>query len=106
VTAIAFHIQDAYNALLELLTEGENEQSLEEDKGEARDEELASQVFILGELLRIAVQLDYADEIGRRKVFTIVREWYLCLSLRSEELMICRGCRGHDRAGGTSWIVD
>jgi hypothetical protein len=32
-----------------------------------------SQEFILTELLKLAVNLDYADEIGRRKMFQLVR---------------------------------
>lgn len=30
--------------------------------------------FIVAELLRLAVNLDYADETGRRKMFALVRE--------------------------------
>ena len=32
-----------------------------------------SQEFILTELLKLVVNLDYADEIGRRKMFQLVR---------------------------------
>lgn len=30
--------------------------------------------FVVGELFRIAVSVDYGDEIGRRKMFSLVRE--------------------------------
>lgn len=30
--------------------------------------------FIVGELLKLAVNLDYADEIGRRKMFQLASE--------------------------------
>jgi condensin complex subunit 3 len=33
--------------------------------------------FVIGEMLRLAVHLDYADEIGRRKMFALVRTSYL-----------------------------
>jgi len=84
VTAIAFHIQEAYNVILDLIQEEEEarllgDQHEPEETREKREEDLAGREFILGELLRIAVQLDYADEIGRRKVFVVVREW--CISI-------------------------
>jgi condensin complex subunit 3 len=40
-------------------------------------EALAKREIILGELLRMAVKLDYGDEIGRRKVYTVTREFLL-----------------------------
>ncbi|KAF8830541.1 hypothetical protein HHX47_DHR2000911 [Lentinula edodes] len=76
VTAFAFHIQEAYNALLSLMQEMDFLQIGEpDDEGsEAREEELAKKELILGELLRIALNLDYMDEIGRRKVFSVVKD--------------------------------
>jgi condensin complex subunit 3 len=56
VTAHAFHIQDAYNSLLDSLA------AAEEAGG---DDEVADDgEFILVELLCLALNLDYADEIG------------------------------------------
>ncbi|TFK73394.1 hypothetical protein BDN72DRAFT_761779 [Pluteus cervinus] len=78
VTAFAFHIQNAYNTLLRLLQEVEaprfESTAINYDEVEAKEEELAKQEVVLGELLRMALQLDYMDEIGRRKVFTVVRD--------------------------------
>jgi condensin complex subunit 3 len=71
VTSCAFRIQDGYNALVvadEAVRQGE-------DDYERQDKE-----FIVGEMLKLAVNLDYADEIGRRKMFALVRQ-YLCSSL-------------------------
>jgi condensin complex subunit 3 len=59
VTALAFRIQDEYNSLVSA-TNDENG-------------EIAEQAFIVGELLRLALNLDYADEIGRRKMFQLAR---------------------------------
>ncbi|KAK2461192.1 hypothetical protein APHAL10511_006719 [Amanita phalloides] len=73
VTAFAFYIQEAYNALLELLQEELAIAKEDEEDAEIRGEELAKREVILGELLRIAVKLDYMDEIGRRKVFSVVK---------------------------------
>lgn len=77
VTAFAFHIQEAYNALLSLMQEMDFLQIGEPDdeESEAREEELAKKELILGELLKIALKLDYMDEIGRRKVFSVVSEF-------------------------------
>ncbi|KAF8814695.1 ARM repeat-containing protein [Phlegmacium glaucopus] len=81
VTAFAFHIQEAYNALLVVLQDIETAKLLragleqeEEEEEEELDEELAKREIILGELLRMALKLDYSDEIGRRKVFSVVKD--------------------------------
>ncbi|BGP22271.1 condensin complex subunit 3 [Rhodotorula toruloides] len=63
VTALAFHLQAAWTQLVVALEADERD----EDK-EAREE------FIVGELVGIAVNLDYGDEIGRRKMFELMRE--------------------------------
>lgn len=76
VTAFAFHIQEAYNALVRLMQEADLLGALDdqEDEDEAREEEMAKREVILGELLRMAMKLDYGDEIGRRKVFSVVSQ--------------------------------
>ena len=59
VTAHAFHIQDTYNSLLDSLAAAE----------EASGDEVADDSeFILTELLRLTLNLDYADEIGQRQL--------------------------------------
>ena len=65
ITAHAFCIQDAYNSLLDSLT------TAEEAGGD--DEVADDREFILAELLRLALNLDYADEIGRRRLEQFVR---------------------------------
>ncbi|RDB27802.1 Condensin complex subunit 3 [Hypsizygus marmoreus] len=80
VTAFAFHLQEMYNGLLDILQEAENVAFLnagedqDEDEAERREEELAKREVILGEMLRMALKLDYMDEIGRRKVFQVVKD--------------------------------
>jgi condensin complex subunit 3 len=59
VTALAFWTQDEYNKLVG----STNDEA--EDAGE--------RAFIVGELLRLAIHLDYADETGRRKMFQLSR---------------------------------
>ncbi|OXB39504.1 hypothetical protein LQV05_000649 [Cryptococcus neoformans] len=62
VTALAFRVQEEYNKLVQAVNEG------------ADDATLMERTFIVGELLKLAVNLDYADEIGRRKMFQLARE--------------------------------
>ncbi|KAJ7917694.1 nuclear condensing complex subunit [Mycena leptocephala] len=76
VTAFAFHMQEAYNQLLAALDDGEVARALsgEDEVTDDVEEELAKREVVLGELLRMAVKLDYMDEIGRRKVYTVTRD--------------------------------
>ncbi|KZV66382.1 hypothetical protein PENSPDRAFT_612674 [Peniophora sp. CONT] len=73
VTALAFHLQAAYNALLELPPpppldqRGEDE---DEDADFAREDAL----FTVKELLTVAKILDYSDEAGRRRMYKLVRD--------------------------------
>ena len=77
VTAMAFRIQERYNNLMELVKVEQEEGTIRLDEREEdrvrREEERMSQEFVLTELLKIAVNLDYSDEIGRRKMFQLVR---------------------------------
>ncbi|KIK98064.1 hypothetical protein PAXRUDRAFT_824294 [Paxillus rubicundulus Ve08.2h10] len=78
VTHLAFRIQTAYNKYQEDLEAAEQEDVI---RGEPDEEQLArkederlDKEFIIGEMLKLAVNLDYADEIGRRKMFQLVRD--------------------------------
>ena len=81
VTAIAFQIQSQQNILFEALQEAQ-ESRLVGDDGKSDDgietceQRVVDTTFIVEELLAIAVHLDYTDEIGRRKMFSIVRRCY------------------------------
>lgn len=92
VTAFAFHIQEAYNRLLDVLQRIDAAKlvaaSLDGYADEdALEEELAKKEVVLGELLRMALKLDYGDEIGRRKVFSVVSESVACSALNSFDLI-------------------
>ena len=39
----------------------------------AREEESTDAEFVIAELLSLATHLDYSDEMGRRKMFDVVR---------------------------------
>lgn len=73
VTALAFRIQHEHNELMTLINKlmqlPEDEEEDEESEMERGDKE-----FIISELLKLAVNLDYADETGRRKMFALVRD--------------------------------
>ncbi|KAF8761781.1 Nuclear condensing complex subunit [Rhizoctonia solani] len=85
VTMFAFRIQQEYNKLLEVLRQLEvrnnkdSESSDEED--EKKDVQLEEQAIdgelILGELLGFAVNLDYGDETGRRRMFQLISLGYV-----------------------------
>ncbi len=69
VTALAFQIQHEYNALTILMGPDagiDDEEELELARGDGE--------FVVAELLKLAVNLDYADETGRRKMFALVRK--------------------------------
>ncbi|KAJ7183125.1 nuclear condensing complex subunit [Mycena filopes] len=63
VSAFAYLIQDAYNSL-----SGTDE----EEHNDAEENE--HKEFIVSEMLRLAQHLDYSDELGRRKMYPLVRE--------------------------------
>lgn len=85
VTALAFRIQGSYNDLLgkieaeeedRLLQEGLPVNEQDDDERVKREEARIDQEFVIGEMLKMALKLDYGDEIGRRKMFQLVRKSY------------------------------
>ena len=68
VTKLAFYLQRSCNNLIEGI-----KKAVEADGGE--DEDITvEQEFIVEQLLHIAQTLDYSDEVGRRKMFALLRE--------------------------------
>lgn len=95
VTALAFRIQDSYNDLVRRIEVEEEHRLLEEgmtpdvEDDEARvkrEEGRMDREFVIGEMLRMALNLDYGDEIGRRKMFQLVRE-YMSFAFESQFFM-------------------
>ncbi|KAG1834854.1 nuclear condensing complex subunit [Suillus variegatus] len=74
VTALAYRIQAAYNAYQEDLEVAEQERVIRGEPTEEEEEARIDKEFVIGEMLKVAVNLDYADEIGRRKMFQLVRD--------------------------------
>jgi len=69
VTALAFRTQAAWGTLLELL-----EIELEADTEAELSPQAEGARSTLDSLLHIAMSADYGDEIGRRKMFGLVRD--------------------------------
>ena len=83
VTHLAFRIQSVYNKYQEDLEVIAQERALraldanerrDRDADERLDDLLIDAEFVIAEMLKLAVNLDYADEIGRRKMFQLVRD--------------------------------
>ena len=80
VTLLAFRIQSVYNKYQEDLDAVSQERAFraldanERDVDERLDDLLLNAEFVIAEMLKLAVNLDYADEIGRRKMFQLVRD--------------------------------
>jgi condensin complex subunit 3 len=66
VTRLGFYVQKYINGLLESI-----KKAAELGGG---DEDTVEQEFIVEQLLHIAQTLDYTDEVGRRKMFSLLRE--------------------------------
>ena len=58
-----------------LLRDGMDDPEFEEQKAR-REEEQFDREFVIGEMLKLALNLDYGDEIGRRLMFQLVRECF------------------------------
>lgn len=105
VTLLAFRIQQEYNALLQLLGQVEaknNRDPALDDEEEKKDVNLEEKAFdaelVVGELLGLAVNLDYADEIGRRKMFQLIRAH--SLPRVSRPILTRFVCRRYTDTGG------
>ncbi|EJC98308.1 uncharacterized protein FOMMEDRAFT_114496 [Fomitiporia mediterranea MF3/22] len=77
MTALAFKIQELYNALMNR-AESEQEDKVfgthhDSEEDSTRQAEVTRKQFVIGELMKLSLNLDYADEIGRRKMFALVR---------------------------------
>jgi len=70
--------------LVEFTRQAEEEKLLrgfgEEERTKFDDERLEGE-FVIGEMLKLAVSLDYSDEIGRRKMFQLTRKFYFTFLL-------------------------
>lgn len=70
-TALAFRIEHVWNNLRDDLTT-----NLEPDEQSTKE-----QVFVLKQLLGMALFLDFSDEAGRRKMFAFMRQCFASVTL-------------------------
>ena len=68
VTKLGFFLQRYINNLIEKLRKSA------EDGEEQAEQDTVEQEFIVEQLLHVAQTLDYSDEVGRRKMFSLLRE--------------------------------
>lgn len=67
VTALAYYLHKYLSALLQKKKESK-------DTGDANDDDCVELEFVVEQLLHVAMTLDYSDEVGRRKMYTLLRE--------------------------------
>ncbi|KAH1281680.1 hypothetical protein KXV95_004683 [Aspergillus fumigatus] len=67
VTAFAHFLKKYMTELLQ-------RKKMAKDTSEANDDDTVENEFIVEQLLHIAITLDYSDEVGRRKMFSLLRE--------------------------------
>ncbi|KAI9827692.1 MAG: hypothetical protein M1819_006893 [Sarea resinae] len=96
VTKLAFFLQHYTNTLIEKLRNAAQQPDAEED-------ETIELEFIVEQLLHIALTLDYSDEVGRRKTFSLMRETLAIAELPEETtkqvVEVLRAVCGNERAG-------
>jgi condensin complex subunit 3 len=73
VTSVAFDIEKSYKSLGDMCSEDAS--NIDEAERIRREDIIFDKESVIAELLKLAVHLDYSDEIGRRKMFQLVREW-------------------------------
>ncbi|POR33606.1 Condensin complex subunit 3 [Tolypocladium paradoxum] len=70
VTKLAFYLERYMQVLVEALKRVAQQEAEDEED----EEDTVEQEFIVEQLLHIALSLDYSDEVGRRKMFTLLRQ--------------------------------
>ena len=78
VTRFAFILQKQMGTLIELVrkcaTAAADEEGENDNNNMEIEEDMVQHEFAVEQLLHIALRLDYTDEIGRRKMFSVMRE--------------------------------
>ncbi|GAP93070.1 putative condensin subunit Cnd3 [Rosellinia necatrix] len=70
VTKIAYFLERYLNVLIAAIRRINDQNDVEEDE----EEDTVEQEFIVEQLLHIVLTLDYSDEVGRRKMFALLRQ--------------------------------
>ena len=81
VMKLGFYLERYVKALIDAIKRNE----AKENAGEEDEEDTVEQEFIVEQLLHIALTLDYSDEVGRRKMFALLRQ-SLCIPELPDEI--------------------
>lgn len=99
VTKLAFYLQRYITVLVEAL----KRVALQEPTEDEEEEDTVEQEFIVEQMLHIAKTLDYSDEVGRRKMFALLRQSLSIPDLPEEVTKLAiealRGLSAADPAG-------
>lgn len=71
VTKLGFYLERYVKVLVDALKRISQQ---EDNEDEEEEEDTVEQEFIVEQLLHIAMTLDYSDEVGRRKMFSMLRQ--------------------------------
>ncbi|KAJ3902884.1 nuclear condensing complex subunit [Lentinula edodes] len=75
VTSFAFRLQEHFNELVDSIRSLDQDAcNLDDEARYLRQDELDSRESVVMEMLKIAISLDYGDEIGRRKMDSLIRD--------------------------------
>lgn len=98
VTRLAFYLQKYITILVEALQRVATAEPTEDE-----EEDTVEQEFVVEQLLHIAQTLDYSDEVGRRKMFALLRQSVAIPDLPEEvtrlAIDVLRGISSPDAAG-------
>lgn len=98
VTRLAFYLQKYITILVEALKRVATEEPTDDE-----EEDTVEQEFVVEQLLHIAQTLDYSDEVGRRKMFALLRQSVAIPDLPEEvtrlTIDVLRGICSPDAAG-------
>jgi condensin complex subunit 3 len=99
VTKLAFYLERYITVLVEALKRVAQQEVTEDEE----EEDTVEQEFIVEQLLHIAHTLDYSDEVGRRKMFALLRQSLSVPDLPEEvtklTIEVLRGICAGDAAG-------
>ncbi|KAJ3856574.1 nuclear condensing complex subunit [Lentinula lateritia] len=75
VTSFAFRLQEHFNDLVDSIRSFDQDAcNLDDEARYLRQDELDGRESVVMEMLKIAISLDYGDEIGRRKMDSLTRD--------------------------------
>lgn len=108
VTKLAFFLQRYLDVLVEAMKRVALQNQNEEEEEDEDEENTVEQEFIVEQLLHIAHTLDYSDEVGRRKMFSLLRQSLAIPDLPEEVtklvVEVLRGICAGDASGEKEFV--